>query len=200
MKSPTLLRVATFIFAAAALFILGCSDNSVQTPRDDHFETYRNYKSLAERENLIYNLMLCYREHNLPRYEELLHPDFIWYNQHQDVSGGLPEFYTKSEDSLITRNMFLAAENIYSDPKLWIDKLELQIAQPGTWTPVAEINGTPRTDCWETTRDYYLVLVMTGGDVTYIANDKARFVVVPVDLNGNKIYKIIQCEDLPRLQ
>jgi hypothetical protein len=40
------------------------------------------------------------------------------------------------------------------------------------------------------------VLVMTGGEVTYIAEDLVRFVVAPVDANGTKIYKIIRCDDI----
>lgn len=188
MKSLTLLRLATVVFTAAALFILGCSDDPVRT----HPPPHNPYKSLTEKENLIYNLVRCYKEHNLPRYEELLHPDFIWYNK----MGVTPEHYVRSEDIEITGNLFMAAEHRHPDENLWIDKLDLAIVQPGTWVSIIEFNSELCEDCWETTREYYLVLVMANGGTTYIASGSVKFVVVPVEVNGTKLYRIIRCDDL----
>ncbi len=190
MKWLTPRRFAMVVLASAALLVFGCSDDPVQPAPPPC--GYPCYKPLTDKENLIYNLILCYKAHNLPRYEDLLHPDFMWYNQ----AGVTPERCTRSEDVEITGNMFLAAEDRHPNEDLWIDKLDLVIYQPGTWTPIANFDSELCEDCWETTREYYLVLVMADGATTYIANGRVKFTVVPVAVNETKLYRIIRCDDL----
>jgi hypothetical protein len=193
MKSLTLRRVAAFAVAAAALFILGCSDDSTQpkeTPKP-------RYPEATAKDIVISNLLLSFKDRNIEQFEKLLHPDYIWYNQPQDVSGGLPKFYARDEDVAITRNMFLAALHTHTNSNLWLDKLELKL-YGDEWTLVSEFNSEPCEDCWETTRAYSVTLITTGGAIIYVANDLVKFVVVPVEVDGTKLYKIIRCDDLPR--
>ena len=73
-----------------------------------------------------------------------------------------------------------------------------QIVPERTWQQVVQFNGAACEDCWETTREYYFVLMTAGGATTYIANDLVKFVVVPVNVSGKKLYRIVRCDDLPR--
>jgi hypothetical protein len=187
MKGFALRRIAAIVLASTALFILGCSDDSEQPTLGEHLPTY---KSLTEKENLIYNLVLCYKQHNITRYEELLDQQFYFHNQDET-------FADRAADIAQTGKMFAAAENTYSDPKLWLDKLELWIAQPGTWTQMAEINGAPCTDCWETTREYSITAIIAGGATTYIGNAQARFIAIGVDPRGKRIYQLRHIYDTP---
>jgi hypothetical protein len=188
MKWLTLWRVAAFAVAASALIVLGCSDDSTQ-PK----VTKPRYPEATTPEIVIGNLLLSYKDCDFGQFEKLLHPDYTWYNQ----PGDAPEFYTRSEDSLITLNMFLAARHTHPNSKLWLDRLELRL-YPSAWQPVLLFNGAACEDCWATTREYSIILITTGGATTYIAEDLVEFVVVPVIVDGTKLYKIIRCEDLPR--
>ena len=101
MKSLTLRRVAVFALAAAALFMLGCSDNSTQ-PK----VTRPRYPEATTKDIVISNLLLSFKDCNIEQFEKLLHEDYVWYNQ---PGSGFPEFYTRDVDIEITGNMFLAA-------------------------------------------------------------------------------------------
>jgi hypothetical protein len=188
MKSLTVRRAAAFALAAAALLVLGCSDNSTQPKVDKP-----RYPETTAPEIVIGNLLQSYKDCNFEQFEKLLHDDYVWCNQ---ASSGLPEFYTRSEDSLITRNMFLAAMHTHPEPKVWLDKLELEL-RPSEWQPVVLFNGAACEDCWETTREYAITLVMDGGAAVYPANDLIKFTVVPVVVDKTKLYRIIRCDDLP---
>jgi hypothetical protein len=148
------------------------------------------YKPLTEKENLIYNLMQSYKEHNIARYEELLDPLYLWHDQDDAIK-------ERAVDVDKTGKLFAAAENTYSDPKLWIEKLELTI-YAGTWDQILEIDGAACSDCWQTTRDYYISARMTGGTLTYIGNDQAIFIVMGVNKGGQKIYQIRHIYDIKK--
>ena len=191
MKLLSLRRTETLALAAIALLVLGCSDNSTQPKAPKP-----RYPEATTKEIVIGNLLNSYADRNIDQFAKLLHDDYIWYNQARDVvSGGLPEYYTRSEDIAITRNMFLAALHTHPTSSLWLDKLELKI-YPGTWEQIIQFEEVPCEDCWETTRPYELTLMTAGGALIYIANDLVRFIVVPVDVNGKKLYRIIRCDDI----
>jgi len=189
MKWLTLWRVTAFAVAASALIALGCSDDPTQPkvakPR---------YPEATTKDIVISNFLLSYKDRDIEQFEKLLHEDYMWFNQ---ASSAPPEYYTRDEDIAITGNMFLAARHTHPESNLWLDRLDLTL-YGAVWVEIVEFNSSPCEDCWETTRDYYFVLMTAGGATTYIANDLVRFVVVPVDLNGNKIYKIIRCDDMPK--
>lgn len=186
-----------FAFLALAAFALIVYSGCILSPDEEAPEPQPKptYKPLTERENLIYNLIQCYKEHNITRYEELLHPDFIWYNQ----PGATPEYNDRTQDVYLTGRMFLAAEGKHPNPQVWLDKLELNIDQvASTWTQVADIAGVPCTDCWETTRAYYITAVISGGSTTYIGDDTVKFIVIGVDQSGTKIYQFLRMDDIPK--
>jgi hypothetical protein len=187
-----------FAFLALAAFALIAYSGCILSP-DEEAPTPQpkpTYKPLTDKENLIYNLVQCYKEHNIDRFDELLHADYIWYNQ----EGSDPQYYERAEDYSHTQRMFWAADNSSKiDSKLWLDRLELNIDQKAaTWTQVDDIAGVPCTDCWETQRAYYITAVTSGGTTTYIGDENVRFIAIGVDQNGTKIYKILYAYDIPR--
>lgn len=185
-----------FAFLALAAFALIASSGCILSP-DEEAPTPQpkpTYKPLTEKENLIYNLVMCYQEHNITRYEELLHPDFIWYNQ----VGSANEYNERTDDVKMTQGLFQAAEGTHPNPALKVDKLTLWIDQTPTnqWYTISDINGVPCEDCWETTRAYQITAVMDGGDKTLLGEDGIKFIAIGVDQNGTKIYQIIRADDI----
>jgi hypothetical protein len=178
------------VLAAAMLFILGCSGDPVKLG-DDHGDHFPSYKSLTAKENLIYNLTLCYKKHDLPRYEELLDQQFLWHNQDET-------FYDRATDVTQTGKMFAAAEHTYPELRLWLDKLELWISN-GTWTAAPMVDEVACIDCWETTREYYLTAIISGGATTYVANAQVRFIAIGVTNEASqKIYVLRHIYDMPK--
>jgi hypothetical protein len=190
MKSRTVRRIAApLALAAVALLVLGCSDDATQpnvTPKP-------RYPEATTKEIVISNFLKSYEDRNIEQFAKLLHPDYIWYNQ----PGLTPEFYTRSEDIEKTGNMFSAALHTYPNSALWLDKLELKL-NDGVWTQIVEYDGSACDDCWETTRDYYIELYLPNAAMTLLHDDLVRFVVVPAEEGGPKVYRIIRCDDLRR--
>ena len=188
MKSFTLWRVAAFTVAAAALIVIGCSDDSTQpkeTPKP-------RYPEATAPEIVISNLLLSYKDRNIEQFERLLHADYIWHNQ----QGETPEFYVRSEDIDITRNMFLAVQNLLPNANLWLDKLELELEPPRPWQPVIDIAGVSCEGCFETSRIYLVTAMTSGGAITYLPTDLVQIFVAPVDVNGTTVYRIIRMDDI----
>ena len=172
-----------YAFLAFAVFALIGYSGCILSPDEEapQPQPKPTYKSLTEKENIIFNLMQCYKEHNLTRYEELLDPGFVWHNQDDT-------FNDRAKDVEQTGKMFSAADGKYPDPLLWLDKLEVSISQPGTWYKMTDLDGVPCDDCWDTTRDYYITAVISGGSTTYIGNDRIRFIAIGVMKGNQKVY------------
>jgi len=184
-----------YAFLLVAVFAMigysGCILSPDEEPPPPKPES--KYLPLTAKENVLLNLVQCYTDHNIVRYDELLHPDFIWYNQ----EGLTPQFFDRATDVDKTGKMFLAAENKYSDPLLWIELLTLKI-YPGTWLQITEFEQAPCEDCWETTRTYEISARMNGGEKTYVGYDEVRFILVSVDKGGQRIYQIRRADDIKR--
>ncbi len=187
VKQFGMLRIALLALAVAAAVVISCSDD----PARPKFTPAPRYPDATTPDIVISNLLKSYEDRNIEQFAKLLHPDYIWYNQ----LGVTPEFYTRSEDSVITGSMFLAALHAHPDEALWLDKLELLLAQ-GSWVSIVDIAGVPCEGCKETTREYEITLVMAGGAMTLIAVDLVQFIVAPVEVNGTTVYRILRCDDL----
>ena len=186
MKWISSRNVAAFALAAAAGLVLGCSDNATQ-PK----VTKPRYPEATAPEIVIGNLFLSYKDRNIEQFEKLLHQDYIWYNR----PGDAPLFLARSEDCAITRNLFLAAQHLHPAPAMWLDKLDLEL-YGGAWTSIVEFNGAACDDCWETTREYFLVLMMTSGGTIYVAGGSVRILVVPAVVTEKTVYRIIRCDEI----
>jgi hypothetical protein len=190
-RTPRLAFIITILTVVIGLS--GC----ILSPKDDTVPPDKPkyvYLDLTHKGDAIENLVTAYKEHNLTQVEKLLHPLYIWRNQDYDIlHNELPEFYSRSEEVTSTTNIFLAAEK-QSAPDKYIDKLELTI-EDGSWQQVYEFQGEACEDCWQTTREYFITVVMSGGDLTLYGNDLVDFTIVPVTEGGKKLYKIGRADD-----
>jgi hypothetical protein len=187
MKSASILRTAALVSAAAALLVLGCSDDPAQ-PK----VTAPRYPETTSPEIVIDNLLLSYQDRNIEQFERLLHEDYIWYHQ----AGMTPEFCTRSEDINMTLSMFLAVQHAHPNKNLWLDQLKLELEPPRPWNPVTDIGGFACAGCFETMRIYVVTAMTAGGDITYLPSDFIQIFVAPVEVNGTTVYRIIRMDDI----
>ena len=104
----------------------------------------------------------------------------------------MPSEFTRDEDILGTSGLFKAKLGTHEDPEAVVESIELLI-QSGSWVPFT-LEGTPCEDCWETSRIYELTVTLPTK--TLYANDLVKFVVVPVMVDGQKLYKIWRGDDV----
>jgi hypothetical protein len=185
-KPLALALVLVSILAAGCIF--GPEEEKVERDKPQ-------WKPLTDTENVLYNLALAHNTADIDCFLALLHPDYAFYLDARDVEKLGKGCYTRGEDSAMTARMFLAAKGQHPDPLKNITRLELKISD-GTWTPVAELNGNPCDDCWETMREYHLMLEMQGGAMTLYADQTMMFTVVPVVQGDTKIYQLLRCDDI----
>jgi hypothetical protein len=187
--------VVVFVMAFAVLGYSACILSPTEVPPD---KPASNWKDLTEKEDVITNLMQCYTSHDITHYKELLHEDYIWYNQVAEAEAGEVELYFQRDDDIQkTKNMFDAADRTYEDETKWLDKLELTIAS-GSWTQLTEFNGEACDDCWQTLRQYYITLDMAVGELTLYGDDNVQFTIVGVDKGGKRIYQLGRADDILR--
>jgi hypothetical protein len=184
-----------FLAALAAIGYSGCILSPTEEPPDKPKPVW---KDLTQKEDVITNMLQAYASHDIAHYEELLHADYLWYNQVADVQGGAEEYWQRDEEVRKTGNMFLAADQRYEDPQKWIDRLELTIVTPGSWEQVPEFNGNPCDNCWQTMREYTIRLEMNGGTTTITGNDNVQFTVVGVQKSGKTIYLLGRADDIKK--
>jgi hypothetical protein len=187
-----------YAFLSLAVFALigysGCilsPDEEPPPPKPDP-----TYKSLTDKENIIWNLQQCYKDRNKTRFDELLHPDYVWYNQ----VGETPEYLNRAQDVAQTGKLFDAADNQPNiDSKWWLEALDLWIDQKAVyWTQIYEIEGVACDDCWETQRAYSITARLNGGTTTWVGNDDVKFLAKGVMKNGEKIYQLRRADDVKR--
>jgi len=155
------------------------------------------YKDLTHVEDVVTNLVQCYKEHNINRYKELLHDQYEWHNQDLDVQGGMDEFNTRDEEITTHTKFFQAAEHQYPVPSMNIDRLELNIAY-APWIQIVEFEGEPCADCWETQRLYDITVEFAGGTSTLMGNDNVKLTVVPIQKDGTTYYRLRRADDMKK--
>jgi len=195
MLKTTLKSASILTIIAMFIGLAGC----ILNPKDDQVPPSKPkyvYLDLTHKDDPIKNLVTAYQEHNIVPILKLLHSLYIWRNQEQDVAEGLQESYSLTEEISSTTNLFLAADK-RSDPSKYVEKLELTI-EDGSWQPVYEFLGNPCDDCWQTTREYFITLLVDGGENTVYGNDLVQFTVVPVMEGGKKLYKIGRADDVQK--
>jgi len=197
-KSINLGRSAAFALIIGTLLLFGCIFGTDEKNDKKKSPIVPTCKPLTTKENVIYNLVLAYKTADLNCYLELLHEEFTFRVQERDVVQlGLPEYWTREEDSILTRKIFLAAKGQHPDSNRNIDRLELTI-EDGSWQQVSDFQGQPCDSCWQTTREYFITVVMEGGNTTLNGNDLVQFTIVPVMEEGKKLYKIGRADDLQK--
>ena len=181
------------LIAFAVIGFAGCILTPTEVPPKD--KPVPVYRDLKNKDDVPYNFVQCYKEHNLNRYMELLHDQYEWHNQDLDVQGGMKEFNTRDEEITTHRNLFLAAEHQYPDPLKNIDKLDLAI-QNAPWIQITEFEGNPCEDCWQTTREYFITVEFAGGTSILMGNDLVTLTVVGVPKDGTTYYRLRRADDI----
>jgi hypothetical protein len=187
------MKYAFLAIAAFALVVYsGCifsPDEEPPPPKPDP-----TYKSLTEKENIIYNLVQSYKAHQINPFEELLHPDYIWYNQ----EGVTPEYLDRTTDILQTGRLFAAANNSSTIPAdKWLEALDLKI-EAGYWEQIQDVEGVACADCWKTTRTYSILARLNGGATTWVGDDLIEFIAMGVDQGGKRIYLLRRAQDIKK--
>lgn len=185
-----------FLMMAAVIGFGGC----ILSPTEELPDKPKPiWKDLTQKEDVIDNLVLSYKAHDIAHYEELLHADYLWYNQTTDVQ--LDPYWARDEEVTKVGKMFLAAESRHPDPTKWLDRLDLWIATDATgdsWEQADSVNGAPCDNCWQTMREYSIQLVMAEGDLTINGNDNVQFTVKGVEKGGKTIYLLLRADDIKK--
>lgn len=158
---------------AIAAGLIGCSDDPEKPPGGES-----PYGDLTDKEDCIGNLVVSYELRDIEHYQEILHPDYVWYGKKWGALGDDLDVLDYAEDVAGTELLF---EHCVS--------LELEI-DAGSWQAVDKIGEQPCTDCWETTRLYHFRFTLPGDDTIYISNGLVKFVIVPVDDGETTEYRI----------
>jgi len=190
----------------AALAVLGLS-GCILSPKEEVPDKPPSvWKDLTQKEDVIDNLVQAYKAHDINHYQDLLLLDdqsafdpYIWYNQATDVGPppeGLEVYTLLQDDVRETRGMFAAADRASGVPtSLYLDQLDLTLL-PGSWLQIADFNGIPCADCWETTREYTITIHFVEEDKTVTGNDLVKFTVVGIPVNGKTYYRLARADDI----
>ena len=196
MRGFKMKHAFVLLVVLTAIGFVGC----ILSPTEEAPKTHppSNYGNLTNKEDVVTNLVQSYKDHNIDRFTELLHPDYLWYNQNADVLAGAKEFNTRDEDIQMNHGLFLAVNHDASVPSdKWVDRLDLSITS-APWKQDSTLEGSPCEDCWETTREYYITVELTGGTKTLIGNDLVTLYVVPTTKDGTKYYHLRRAGDIKK--
>ena len=193
----------TLLLAMAIMlsYSLGCILSPEEEIRPDP-NPVEDYKDLTAPQNLIDNLVLCYKNKDAVKYEELLLStddgdygrEYYWFFQEGDVTTLGEESIPRDIDAQRTRYMFAAAnQSPEKQEHPIIDKLQLEIYD-GTWTSADSLWGEPCEDCWYTKRQYYISILI--GEDTIYGDDFVQFYVVPVQEGEVTTYRIALALDV----
>jgi hypothetical protein len=197
-KTAGYLRSAALAFVIALSLFVSCLFGPDDHENRKKSEPVPTCKPLTDKDNIFYNLELAYKTADLGCYLDLLTDSFTFHLQEYDVvHNHLPEYWTRAQDSTHTRNLFLAAKRQHPDTTKNIDRLEF-VVENGSWVEIEELGGQPCEDCWQTTREYFLTIVLHGGHTTLYGSDLAQFTVVPVMEGGKKLYKLARIDDIQK--
>jgi hypothetical protein len=190
MRTTRLFALLLMVVIAAIGFV-GCILSPTEEPPDKP-PTTGTFKALTDKENIIDNLMQSYTQRDKPHFEELLNINYEWHNQDETIND-------RATDIEQTNRLFdMANSSPNIPPQWWLDKLELTIAQPGPWQQIDSLGTVACDDCWETTRDYYILARLNGGATTYIGNDKVTLIAKGVMSGNQKIYQLMHMYDLKK--
>jgi hypothetical protein len=122
----------------------------------------------TSRDDVIEIVVLSYQEQNrdpdqaISKYRDVLHSQYFFRLHPDDVEPGGSQIMPRLEDEAST-------EWIFGNETM----LELEITDVGAWDPIAEVEGEPCENCWETTRQYY-VQAQFGDETTIFQSPPER--------------------------
>jgi len=168
------LLLIVFLFGSSGC-ILSSDKNPPRPPENI------DWKDRTEREHCVDILLLTYKHRNIERYKELLHSDYVWYMQEEDVLKGYDHILTRDQDIEGTERIFDA------------HSLELSLYGSGwdVWTPEV---GTC-DNCWTSTRTYTISVQFESEGSEYQGIEQQVIIVVVPDETDPSKYQILQAYD-----
>ena len=205
----------------SAPFFAGCSDDDAVT----NPPPVPNPKILERKDDVLHNLQLAYNQRNPGEVERILDENFVFHFSPNDVQQGLVanSSWGKDEEMNATTNLLRAPgasaqipvglhasspiesatwgmikEIFYNRAAASADALSLEMSYPEgdeAWQPVVPSGSGSHSPLYQKTVEYFLQVKV--GDITYTQNRavRARFVVVPVNVDGKDIWKLIWWHD-----
>jgi hypothetical protein len=133
------------------------------------------WPDLTNRDDVAKTVVLCYENpqngETKTRYEGLLHSQYFFDFDENDVNPGDPPIMTRAEDLLSTEWIF--ANHV--DLVLTIDP-----AEGGSWEEISDINGEACANCWEGRRNYTIRFQQTDEGTIYQSSPGSAAVTIVV--------------------
>ena len=152
-----------------------------------------SYKSLAEKDDALFNLEMLYPQFDWQEYNRVLDDDLIFFFSEEDIANGTPFTEFEKIDELRTlRNM---GDDSRHDHVLSIN-LTLSYSE-GEWDPITPEDQKYAGETWYQKTVVYNMIVQAEPDMTYTSTDiKARFTIREgEDQDGSKIWRVIRWRD-----
>ena len=190
MKNSRIKTALTIVLMVVVCSMLGCIFGPEKDRKSRTEPPEPEFKDLTEKEHVIENLVLSYQYLDIEHYAELLHEDYIWYNQ----PGSDPEFLSRDQDIDATKGIFDSKKYVHPDENKRILRLQLEIWD-GSWSAIDSIEGEPCSDCWYTRRVYDITLDIASG-TTIHGHDYVDLYIVGVEGDSKRKYQIIRAFDV----
>lgn len=154
----------TTFWIIALVVVAGLTTSCILDPKDTPEEKDQpivTFKSLQERDDVLFNLELAYNERRILEYDKLLDDAFIFYFDDADYSTNkTPVQWDRTTEVNANANMF--DQNYQGD--LRAITIDLELTYPaGEWTEEPENEVHPGESWYRKIVDYDLVIVTEGG-------------------------------------
>jgi len=156
----------------------------------------QKYEPLTERNSVLNNLELAYKERNINEYDRVLDENFTFFFADGDVSNGnTPEQWSREAEVGATRNMF--DENFPGTNPIVRIELDLQFKN-AVWVEITPDEAP--TETWFTATVPYTFTIDALPDQTWITQGvpTAQYTVRPQGTTP-ETYKLVQWRDLAQL-
>jgi hypothetical protein len=157
------------ILTLALVPVLSCSEDPAAPEEDEGTD----WPPMTDRDDVIETLVLTWNNprdgESVSKYNALLHSLYFYRLHENDVNPGESPIMTRSEDIASTEWIF----DVHTI-------CELSVTATGAWYEYPELEGEPCSNCWETTRNYF-VRVQFGDETTiYQSPPERAFVTIIV--------------------
>jgi hypothetical protein len=136
------------------------------------------WPDLTNRDDVAKTIVLCYENpqnnESETRYEGVLHSEYFFAYDPDDVEPGGDQIMTLSDDILSTKWLFANHVDLY---------LEINPADGGTWEQITELDGKPCENCWQGRRDYQVRFQQTDESISYQSTPGSAAVTIIVAPN-----------------
>jgi len=189
-----MIRYSIAIILGSVLFtslVVSCGDENpvIQEMR----KAPPSYKSLAEKDDVLFNLQLLYPLFDWVEYNRVLDDDLIFFFSEDDIANGSPfTEFEKSDEIRILRHM---ADPSRHDAVLSIE-LTLSYSEE-EWTPITPEDQKYAGETWYQKTVVYNMIVQAVPDMTFVCTDVNARVTIREgeDYSGKKMWRIIRWRD-----